>query len=132
MTGHQTGADNSPKMQRTDLAEDRTDWAEDRTLLANERTFAGWMRTGLAAAGLGLGFHAVFKALEPLWLGKTVASIFVAAALVIFIYSYRKAHTVRTRMNCHSVEPVGSLALLGITSILVSATFALGIVVWIL
>ncbi|MBB3991179.1 DUF202 domain-containing protein [Croceicoccus naphthovorans] len=44
-----------------DHAERKTDLAEDRTLLANERTFAGWVRTGLASVGIGLGFHALFE-----------------------------------------------------------------------
>ena len=41
--------------EREALAESRTDLAEDRTVLANERTFAGWVRTGLATVGIGLG-----------------------------------------------------------------------------
>ena len=71
--------------KRTDWAERRTDWAEDRTIMANERTFAGWMRTGLAAVGIGLGFHALFGRLEPAWLLKALASAFVVAAIAIFI-----------------------------------------------
>jgi putative membrane protein len=59
-----------------DLAKDRTDWAEDRTLMANERTFAGWMRTGLASVGLGLGFNALFGKLEPWWIPRLIATIF--------------------------------------------------------
>ena len=51
--------------KRTSFAEDRTDWAEDRTAMANERTFAGWMRTALAAIGIGIGFNALFDKLEP-------------------------------------------------------------------
>ena len=49
--------------ERTDLAEDRTEWAEDRTIMANERTFAGWMRTGLAAVGIGLPLPSIAR--EP-------------------------------------------------------------------
>lgn len=57
-----------------DLASTRTDLAEDRTVLANERTFAGWMRTGLAAVGIGLGFNALFGKMEPEWLPKLIAT----------------------------------------------------------
>ena len=71
-------ADDTPS--RSDLAEDRTDLAEDRTLLANERTFSGWARTALATVGIGLGFHVLFEALEPAWVAKAIATLFVALA----------------------------------------------------
>ena len=60
---------------RRDLAEDRTDLAEDRTALANERTFAGWARTAMAAIGIGLAFNALFKAMEPAWVAKAIATV---------------------------------------------------------
>lgn len=50
----------------SNLARARTDLAEDRTVLANERTFGSWMRTGFAAIGIGLGFHALFGRIHPL------------------------------------------------------------------
>ena len=122
--------DSTEDHSRQDLAEDRTDWAEDRTLLANERTFASWMRTGLTSAALGLGFNAVFKAVDPTWLAKAVATAFILAALAIYVLAYRNARRVETRMNCHSVEPVGAGSLLWVAAILGMATGALGIVLW--
>ena len=96
------------------LAEDRTDWAEDRTLLANERTFAGWMRTGLASCGIGLGFHAIFGKTDPVWLAKSGATLFVAIALVIFYGAHRAATRLHERLDSHAAEPVerGNLRLL--------------------
>ena len=73
-----------------DLAEQRTDWAEDRTIQANERTFAGWMRTGLASVGLGLGFQAIFRATEPTWAAKSVATIFICIGIFIFWAAWEK------------------------------------------
>lgn len=126
------GEDASQSKQRTELAESRTDWAEDRTLLANERTFAGWMRTGLASAALGLGFHAVFQKFEPTWLAKSVATIFVLVALVIFYFAFRKANAVCQRMANHSVEPVSSLGIKLVAGFISFATAGLGAVIWIL
>ena len=104
--------DDKPVSQR--LAEDRTDWAEDRTLLANERTFAGWMRTGLASCGIGLGFHAIFGKTDPTWLAKSGATLFVAIALVIFYGAHRAASRLHDRLDGHAAEPVerGNLAFL--------------------
>ena len=65
--------------EKEQLAEDRTNLAEDRTVLANERTFAGWLRTGFAAIGIGLGFHVLFQAMQPLWVPKAIATAFLAA-----------------------------------------------------
>lgn len=118
--------------QRTELAEKRTDWAEDRTLLANERTFAGWMRTGLASAGLGLGFNAVFKQVEPTWLAKSVATIFIAISILIFLAAFRSARSVIARMDCHTVEPIKARHLSVITLLFIAGDLALGVVLWIL
>lgn len=89
-----------------ELADQRTDLAEDRTVLANERTFAGWMRTGLAAVGIGLGFHALFDQMEPAWMPRAIASCFIVAGLVIFYLSERSSCAVLERLDAHSVKPV--------------------------
>jgi putative membrane protein len=73
-----------PEDSKTKLAEDRTDLAEDRTILANERTFAGWMRTGFAAVGVGLGFQALFNKMEPDWVPKGIATAFLLIAMIVF------------------------------------------------
>ena len=77
--------------ERTEFAEKRTDWAEDRTIMANERTFAGWMRTGLAAVGIGLGFNALFGKLEPAWWPKALATGFVLIGIAVFFAAQRSA-----------------------------------------
>ena len=76
---------------KNDLAEDRTDWAEDRTILANERTFAGWMRTGMAAVAVAIGLRAVFGEFEPTWVAKAVASVFIFAALYVYLAAQASA-----------------------------------------
>jgi len=114
------------------MAEDRTDWAEDRTLLANERTFAGWMRTGLASCGIGLGFHAIFGKTEPLWLAKLCASLFIVIALLIFWAAFRAASRLHERLDGHAAEPVerGNLGLLA--SLFAVGAIVLGGVLWLL
>ena len=74
---------------KNDLAEDRTDLAEDRTLLANERTFSGWARTALASIGIGIGFNALFKPVEPTWVAKAIATLFLL--LAAFLAARRRA-----------------------------------------
>ena len=86
------------------LAEARTDLAEDRTLLANERTFAGWLRTGLAAVGIGLGFHVLFQTLEPLWVPKAIATVFLVIGIFIFVVAERGACSVKERVETHEVS----------------------------
>jgi putative membrane protein len=86
------------------LAESRTDLAEDRTLLANERTFAGWMRTGLTAIGVGVGFHALFPSLEPVWIAKALATLFILIGIFIFWAADKRACDVHGRLDEHKVE----------------------------
>lgn len=90
---------NELAIERTDLAENRTDWAEDRTIMANERTFAGWMRTGLAAAGIGLGFNALFGKLEPLWVPKAIAKLLMIIGFLSFRPHSAMAVRYRTAWN---------------------------------
>ncbi|MEP2775350.1 MAG: DUF202 domain-containing protein [Luteolibacter sp.] len=77
--------------ERSELAEERTDFAEDRTLLANERTYAGWSKTSFATIGLGLGFQALFRKAEPVWIPKGVATLFILLGILIIWLAARRA-----------------------------------------
>lgn len=114
------------------LAEDRTDLAEDRTVLANERTFAGWLRTGLAAIGIGLGFNALFTRLEPPWVPKAIATVFLAIAIFIFVAAERRACAVLGRLATHQVKSLRRVNLRLITWALSLATLALIAGIWLL
>lgn len=92
--------------KRTHMSEHRTDWAEDRTVMANERTFAGWMRTGLAAIGIGMGFNAIFGKLEPVWLPKLLATVFISTSIIIFWVAHNKGTAVFERLDAYSAEPI--------------------------
>ncbi len=118
--------------ERTDWAEKRTDWAEDRTLMANERTFAGWMRTGLAAVGIGLGFNALFGKLEPAWLPKALASGFVLVAIAIFVAAQARAVTVARRLEEHKAAPMRGLTMRLVAGCMILASTGLGAAIWML
>ncbi len=116
--------------ERTDMAQERTDWAEDRTLMANERTFAGWMRTGLAAVGIGLGFNALFGKLEPFWLPRGIATIFIAIGIFIFWAAQRRGCDVQERMDAHSVKPIKRANLRLIAGAMGFASLCLAVGMW--
>lgn len=86
--------------------ETRTDLAEDRTVMALERTFAGWMRTAFAAIGIGLAFRALFGELEPPWLAKAIATIFILAGAWLAVNAQRRACHSLDRLDAHSFEPI--------------------------
>ena len=115
---------------RTDLAEDRTDWAEDRTLMANERTFAGWMRTGLANVGIGLGFNALFGKLEPAWAPKAIATLFIAIGIFIFWAAQRNGCAVHERMDPHKASPIKTSNLKLVAGAMSFASICLAIGMW--
>ena len=114
---------------RTDYAEKRTGFAEDRTIMANERTFAGWMRTGLAAVGIGLGFNALFQQLEPWWLPRCIATAFILIGIFIFYAAQRSGCHVYHRLDSHSAEPIGGMRLRLVATVfsLASATLIAGL-----
>lgn len=117
---------------KQELAEDRTDLAEDRTVLANERTYAGWMRTGFAAIAVGLGFQALFNKLEPAWVPKAIATVFLAVSIPIFIGAQRKACAVLDRLHAHQVKTVRVRNLRLVTYSVVLAAVALIAAMWLL
>ncbi len=96
--------ENSDKDPSQRWAESRTDWAEDRTILAVERTFAGWMRTAFAAIGIGLAFPALFGELQPIWVPKAIASMFIAFAAIFAIGAERRACKAFDRLHTHAVD----------------------------
>ena len=110
----------------------RTDLAEDRTILANERTFAGWLRTGLGAIGIGLAFNALFTRLEPAWVPRLIASVFLATAILIFVAAERRATVVLRRLQTHEVRSASVRTLRAIAGICAGATAALIVGLWLL
>lgn len=88
----------------TELAIDRTDMAEDRTIMAVERTFAGWIRTAFAAIAIGIGFRALFGALEPPWLARVIATMFIALAIWLALNAATRACASLANMRDHAVH----------------------------
>ena len=115
-----------------DLASARTDLAEDRTVLANERTFAGWMRTGLAAVGIGLGFNALFGKMAPEWLPKLIATGFIISGVIIFYLAERSACKVLHRLDPHSIEPLRRVNLRFVATLMSIASLTLLGGMWLL
>jgi putative membrane protein len=115
---------------KTRLAEDRTDLAEDRTILANERTFAGWMRTGFASVGVGLGFQALFAQMQPAWIPKLIATAFLLVAMAVFVTAERRACRVIGHLSAHKVETVRTRNLRIMTFTIVAAIAALIAALW--
>ena len=119
-----------PDTHLSEPARFRTDLAEDRTILASERTFASWLRTGLAAIGIALGFHAFFGRIEPAWLPRAIATVFLAIAIIIFLAAERRACAVRARLHAHEVETIKITRIRLITVVAVLATGALTAGIW--
>ena len=114
-------------LDKNELAGERTDLAEDRTVLANERTFAGWLRTGLAAVGIGLGFNALFGKMDPTWLPKAIATCFIISRIVIFYLAERNSCSVLERLDAHSVQPFRRMNLRLVASLMgIGSTVLLG------
>ena len=97
-------SDTNGRTLKQDLAKERTDYAEDRTVLANERTFASWFRTGFASVAIGVGFQALFLKMNPPWVPKSIATLFLLLAIGIFIGAERRACQVHSRLRTHEVK----------------------------
>jgi putative membrane protein len=117
---------------REELAKDRTDLAEDRTVLAHERSYAGWVRTGMASVGIGLGFNALFETLSPAWVAKTIASAFLVIASFIFLSAERRACRILGNLDPHNVAAIKPIRIRLLSWALIAATLALGLAMWLL
>jgi putative membrane protein len=114
------------------LAEERTDLAQDRTVLANERTFAGWMRTGFAAVGIGLGFQALFEKIQPHWVPKAIATAFLLSGAYVILVAERRAASVMERFDKHQAAELSPINLRVVAWTAVAATLALIAAIWLL
>ena len=117
---------------KQDSAEQRTDLAEDRTVLANERTFASWFRTGFAAVAIGLGFQALFLRMEPPWVPRAIASLFVALGMFLFVAAERRACKVLSRLSPHQVKAFNHKRLRLMTAVACTGAAALIAAMWLL
>ena len=113
-----------------ELAQRRTDLAEDRTILANERTYAGWMRTAFAAIGVGLGFRALFDEMQPAWLPRAIATLFMLIGMALFVAAERRAAWVVQHLHVHAVETVRIRNMRLVTGAMGVATLALIVAIW--
>ncbi len=87
-----------------DLAARRTEFAEDRNIMAMERTFAGWLRTAFAAIAIGLACRALFGELQPPWLAKAIATLFITAGAALAWAAQRRARQTLGRLDPHEME----------------------------
>lgn len=100
--------DPDEKGPREKAAETRTDLAEDRNVMAMERTFAGWLRTAFAAIGIGLGFSALFGSMEPVWVPKAIATVFILAGAWLAWGAQRRTCETMKRLNAHEFDPISA------------------------
>ena len=109
-----------------------TDLAEDRTLLASERTFAGWVRTSLGCIAIGIGFHALFARMQPPWVPKAIASLFLSLSIVIIWLAARRAAAVIRRLHTHVVVGARKVNIEIIASAVSLGALSLALAIWFL
>lgn len=137
MSGGDTDDDEEDTLDRNgaskrQMSKKRTDFSEDRTVLANERTFASWYRTGFASVGIGLGFQALFLRMEPAWVPRSIATVFLLLAIFLFIAAERRACQVLERLSAHQVKAFRNTRLRLITIVSSIAVVALVAAMWLL
>lgn len=101
-------------------------------MLANERTFAGWMRTGLAAVGIGLGFNALFGKLQPFWVPRGIATVFILIGIFVFYMAQRNGCRVHDRLSNHDSEPMKGMNMQLISGFMAFGGVCLAIGMWLI
>ncbi len=97
-----------------------------------ERTFAGWMRTSFAAIGIGLAFEALFGELDPPWLARVIATIFILLAAFLAITAERRACRAVARMKAHTVDAPDAPHLRYVAWAVAAGTLILAVSIWLM
>ncbi len=118
------------KDKEEESAEKQRNWAEDRTILANERTFSAWMGAGMGAVGVAIGLKAVFRAIDPEWAGKSVATMFLLIAIIIFWTSRQQAVETYSRLTETDAEALPKKSFTMLATAMTIATVGVGAVLW--
>ncbi len=61
-------------------------------------------RTALACIGVGLGFQAIFKSVEPTWAAKSIASLIILVGVYIIWRAERRASSLPEREDGNEVN----------------------------
>lgn len=101
-------------------------------MLANERAFSGWVRTSLATVGIGLGFKALFGTLQPLWVPKAIATLFVCLGILIIVMATWRCRQVMARLTAHQIYSVSAFRLYVIAVVYCLGALTLLIGLWVL
>jgi putative membrane protein len=113
-----------------DTADRRTHLAEDRTILANERTVAGWMRSSLACIAIGVGFHAIFSKVDPIWLPRLIATAFLALGVFVIWLAERRAAAVIAKLDPHTIVAARRMNLRLFAGTVTLGAFGLAVAIW--
>jgi putative membrane protein len=117
---------------RTKQAGERTEWAQHRTLLANERNFSAWIRTSLAAIGVGLAVATFIDAegVQPLTVLLGVILVLIGAGVgIMALWRYKKISGVLEEEGIQVTPKWVVFSLIG--GLLVSATIMLVIILFV-
>ena len=117
---------------RTEQAGERTEWAQHRTLLANERNFSAWIRTSLAAIGVGLAVATFVdtEGAQPLTILLGVILVLIGAGVsVMALWRYKKISSVLEEEGIQVTPKWIVFSLIG--ALLVSAIIMLVIILFV-
>jgi putative membrane protein len=85
----------------------------------------------MAAVGIGLGFNALFQALQPPWVAKAIASSFLLIAVLVFVSAERRACTTLGRLDSHQIKELKPMRIRLLAWLLITATLALLVAIWV-
>lgn len=79
----------------------RDELSVERTLLSTQRTFSAWIRTGLAALGVGLAVARalIFNNYTHQVIANVIGELLVILAAIIFAYAIISCHRACTRLS---------------------------------
>ena len=73
----------------------------ERTILSAERSFSAWIRTGLAALGVGVAVARaiVFKTYAHQLIANIISALLIVLAAIMFSYGLKSYHRIHTRLS---------------------------------
>lgn len=88
------------------------------------------MRTSFASLAIGVGFHALFGEMQPGWLPRAIATLFLLLAIALVILAERRATSVLARLSPHVIVTSRPMNLRLFTVVIVVGAGALIAAIW--
>lgn len=84
----------------------------------------------MASIGIGVGFSALFRPVEPTWVAKAIATLFFLLAAFLIISAERRACALQARLNAHKIHDLATMNFRVMAIVISVGAMSLIVAIW--